>query len=94
LCITGELGEVLPLEDAEALEKAKPLSPSGGVKLDPGKIEARNDAQVKTVMRAGTVTVAVILLGGSRDLSASIQRTDLNCEYLRVTTKQFREIGE
>jgi hypothetical protein len=93
LLISGELEEVLPLDDAEALEKANPVSPSG-VRLDHVKIEARHDAQVKTVMRAGTVTVAVIVLGGAHDLSASIRRASGNCEYLRVTTKRFREIGE
>jgi hypothetical protein len=37
----------------------------------------------------------VIVLGGSHDLSASIQRFGGgNCEYLRVTTKRFREIAE
>lgn len=93
LLISGELKDVLPLEDADALEKAKPISPSGGVKLDPVKIEARHDAQVKAVMKEGPV--AVIVLGGSHDLSSSVQRLGGgNCEYLRVTPKRFREIGE
>jgi hypothetical protein len=94
LLISGELVDVLPLEDADALEKAKPISPSGDIRLDLGKIEARHNAQVKTVMREGTVTVAVIVLGGAHDLSASIRRASGNCEYLRVTTKRFWEIGE
>lgn len=93
LLISGELEDVLPLEDADALEKAKPISPSGGVKLDPVKIEARHDAQVKAVMKEGPV--AVIVLGGAHDLSSSVQRLGGgNCEYLRVTPKRFREIGE
>lgn len=91
LLISGELEDVLPLEDAEALEKAKPVMPSGGVKLDPLKIKARHDAQVKTVMKEGSV--AVIVLGGAHDLSASVRRF-ANFEYLRVTTRRFREIGE
>ncbi len=92
LLISGELEDVLPLEDAVALEKAKPISPSGGVKLDPVKLEARHDAQVKTTMKEGPV--AVIVLGGSHDLTASIQRFSGNCEYLRVTTKRFKEFAE
>lgn len=92
LLISGELEDVLPLEEAEALEKAKPISPSGGVKIDPVKIEARHDAQVRTVMKEGPV--AVIVLGGAHDLSASARRLGGNCEYLRVTTKRFREIGD
>ena len=93
LLISGELEDVLPLEDAEALANAKPISPSGGVKLDPVKIEARHDAQVKALMKEGPV--AVIVLGGAHDLSSSVQRLGGgNCEYLRVTPKRFREIGE
>ena len=48
LLISGELEDVLPLEDAAALEKAKPITPSGRMKLDPQKIEARHDAQVRS----------------------------------------------
>lgn len=93
LLIAGELEDVLPLEDADALEKAKPISPSGNVKFDPQKREARHDAQVKAIMKEGPV--AVIVLGGANDLTPSIQRLGGgNCEYLRVTTKRFREIAE
>ena len=92
LLISGELDDVLPLEDAVALERAKPISPSGGVKLDPVKLEARHDAQVKATMKEGPV--AVIVLGGSHDLTESIQRFSGTCEYLRVTTRQFKEIAE
>lgn len=84
---------MLPLEDADALEKAKPISPSGVVKFDPQKLEVRHDAQVKTIMKQGPV--AVIVLGGANDPTKSIQRLGGgNCEYLRVATKRFREIGE
>jgi hypothetical protein len=92
LLISGELEDVLPLEDAVALERAKPISPSGGVNLDPVKLEARHDAHVKATMKEGPV--AVIVLGGSHDLTASIQRFNGSCEYLRVTTKRFKEIAE
>ena len=93
LLISGELEDVLPLEDADALEEAKPISPSGSVKNDPIKIAARNDAQVRAVMRHGPV--AVIVLGGAHDLTRSIQRFGGgNCEYLRVTTKRFKEFAE
>ena len=92
LLISGELEDVLPLEEAEALEKAKPITPSGGVKLDPVKVEARHDAQVKHATAGGPVDV--IVLGGAHDLSASVRRLGGGkCEYLRVTTKRFREVG-
>ena len=38
--------QVLPLDDADLLERAKPITPSG-VKLDREKVTAREDAQVK-----------------------------------------------
>jgi len=92
LLISGELEDMVPLEDAEAMEKAKPISPNGGVKLDPQKIKRRHDAQVKAVVKQGPV--AVIILGGAHDLTASIKRVGGGpFEYLRVTTKRFREIG-
>ena len=92
LLISGELEDVLPLEDADALKKAKPISPSGGVKLDPVKIEALHGAQVKVALKE--TQVAVIVLGGAHDPSESVRRIGGNCEYLRVTTKRYREIGE
>lgn len=93
LLISSELEDVLPLEDGEVLEKAKPVTPSGGVELDPVKVEVRHDAQVKHAMAGGPVVV--IVLGGSHDLSASVRRLGGGkCEYLRLTTKRFREIAE
>ncbi len=93
LLISGDLEDVLPLEDADALAKAKPISPSGGVRLDPVKIDARNDAQVNAVLKEGPV--AVIVLGGAHDLRVSVQRLGGgNCECLRVTTKRYMEIGD
>jgi hypothetical protein len=93
LLVSGELEDVLALEDDEALEKAKPISLNGGVKLDPQKIELRHAAQGKAVMKGGAV--AVIILGGAHDLTGSIKRIgDGRVEYLPVTTKRFRQIGQ
>jgi lysophospholipase L1-like esterase len=72
LLVSGELEDVLPLEEADALEKAKPISPSGSVKNDSSKIAARNDALVKAAMKEAPV--AVIVLGGANDLTKSIGR--------------------
>lgn len=44
--------EVHPLDDAELLDKAKPVA-SSGVKFHAEKLKARQDAQVKTVMAKG-----------------------------------------
>ncbi len=43
----------VPLEDATILEKAKPITLDGKVKLDPVKQTARHDAEVKAVLDKG-----------------------------------------
>ena len=69
---------MLPLEDATALEQAKPITADGKVKLDHKKVEARHDAQVRAALKAGPV--AVIVLCGSHDLADAVQRNG-NGEY-------------
>lgn len=92
LLIAGELEEVLPLEGDGAMEKAKPITPDGSVKLEENKLEARHDAQLRELKKAGPVSV--IVLGGAHDLTGSIRRAENGWEYLRVTTKGFQEAGE
>lgn len=92
LLIAGELDDVLPLEDGATLEESRPISASG-VKVDSQKIEVRHDAQVRAVTREEPV--AVIVLGGAHNLTNSVRRHGCGTgEYLRVTTKRFREISE
>ena len=72
--------------------QAKPITPSGEVKLDPAMMKARNDAQVRMAFKHGPV--AVVILGGAHDLTDSASRfTDGRCECFRVTTRRFRELG-
>ena len=90
LLIAGELKAVLPLEDAKVLGNVKPVR-DGELKLDPAIRAARNDAQVRELLKAGPVTV--IELGGSDDLSAAVKRVaDGKCEYLRVTTRRAKQL--
>jgi hypothetical protein len=51
LLITGELEDVLLLEDADALEEAKSMTPGGKMKSALQKIEARHDAQICETMK-------------------------------------------
>jgi hypothetical protein len=88
LIVSGELEEVLPLEDADKLEQAKPITPSGGVKLDPAMVEARHYAHVKNALKHGPV--AVVILGVAHDLTGSASRFTGGCEYIRVTTRRLR----
>lgn len=92
LLIAGELEEVLPLEVDGALERAKPITPDGSVRIEENKLEVRHDAQLQELKKAGPVSV--IVLGGAHDLTGSIQRAGISWESLRVTTKGYREAGE
>jgi hypothetical protein len=92
LLAAKEVEQVFPLDDADLLERAKPITPSG-VKLDRERVAAREDAQVKAVMAKGGF--GLIVLGGSHDLSDSVRRLGQGrCEYIRVTTKRFKEFAE
>ena len=93
LLIAGEIDDVLPLDDADLLDRAKPVTPEGKIRLDKEKVKARKDAQVKAVMDKGGF--GLIVLGGAHDLSDSVRRLGQGrCEYIRVTTKRFKKISE
>jgi hypothetical protein len=87
LVLAGEV-EVLPLDEQEALDRAKP----GKVSMDPAKLEARHDAQVQAALADGRCSLLV--LGGSHDLSVAIDKLSAGgVEYLRVTTSRFKEVS-
>jgi hypothetical protein len=89
LAVAGE-PEILPLDDDELLEAAKPVTPDGRVRADPRKVEARHDSQVRAALASGPC--AFVILGGDHDLSASVRRLGGgSAEYLRVTTRAYRE---
>jgi hypothetical protein len=80
--------EVLPLDDAVLLDKAKPVTPDGKVRLDAAVVAARNDAQVRVALKSGPV--AVIVLGGGHDLTPSVRRLSPTWEYIRSLRKATR----
>jgi hypothetical protein len=93
LLIAGEIDEVLPLDDADLLEEARPNTLEGQLKMDPAKLTARHDAQVKAVL--GNGAFGLIVLGGPHDLSDSVRHLGQNsCEYIRVTTRRFLKFSE
>jgi hypothetical protein len=93
LLIAGEIEEVLPLDDSDLLDRAKPITPEGKVRIDRDKLEARHDAQVKAVLDGATF--GLIVLGGAHDLSDSVRRLGQGeCEYIRVTTRRFKQFSE
>jgi hypothetical protein len=93
LLVAGEIDEVLPLDNAGLLDSARPVTPEGKIRLDPEKLKARRDAQVKAVLEKGAF--GLIVLGGAHDLSENVRRLGHGrCEYVRVTTRRFKEFSE
>jgi hypothetical protein len=91
LAMLGEV-EVLPLDDADLLEGAKPARPDGVVHLDPARVKARHDGHVRRAFASGPCPVLV--LGGSHDLSASVRGLGGGkAEYIRVTTRRFKQVA-
>ena len=64
LLVTGELAEILPVEDTAAYDAANPIGDDGTVTLDEEKIEARQDAQVRRMLKR---EVSLVILGGAHD---------------------------
>jgi hypothetical protein len=92
LQMTGELEDVLPLHDATLLDKANPLAGGKGVTLDSDAIEARQDAQVQKLIKAGGFALGI--LGGVHDLSDNLDRlSDGKAEYIRVATRRWQEFA-
>src|SRR5262245_13333583 len=92
LLAAGELAEVLPLDDAKLLEAARPIGADGRRKLDAAKVAQREDAMVRSALAKDAV--AVLILGGSHDLTGSVQRVaGPACEYLRVTVSCYTGIA-
>jgi hypothetical protein len=71
--------------------EAKPIGPAGRFRLDPAKLSARHDSQVKAALTLGPF--ALVILGGAHDLSESVRRHGGSSEYVRITTRRFREFA-
>src|SRR5262249_11509401 len=84
LLLAGDIRDMLPLDDAEALDAAKPVA-DGKVRIDEAKMEARRKAMVKNLPAAG---VALVVLGGAHDLGPHLQAGTL---YVAVTVKSYPE---
>jgi hypothetical protein len=81
LLLSGEVEEAMPLNDAKLLDEAKPIDPAGRFRLDPAKLAARHDAQVKAALKGSPF--ALVILGGARDLTDSLRAAcGGTCEYL------------
>ena len=88
----GREVEVLPLDDGDLLERAKPVARNGKMQPDPASREARHDVQVKAAMKSGSCSF--IILGGDHDLSEGVRRLGGGAdEYVRVTTSSYKQVS-
>lgn len=94
LLISGEIEDVLPIEDAEPLDASNSITPDDKSRLDQARVTARQDAIVKNALNSGPL--CLMILDGEQDLTDSIKRIGGGkCEYIRVTTKRYqRNHGE
>lgn len=93
LYLQGKLAEVLPAEDASALEEANPVGGDGKVVFDEKRNVAREDAVVRTLLKAGPL--AVIVMGGAHDLADNAERLSHGtCEVITVTMKAYQKVAE
>jgi hypothetical protein len=69
--VSGELQEVLPLDDAKLLDAAAPVIANGKVTFDAAKVAARRDGMVERALAKDHA--AVIVLGESHDLTDSVR---------------------
>jgi hypothetical protein len=86
LLAAGELAEVLALDEDGALEGAAPRTASRKLRLPPAAMKAHEDAMVK---RLAGHPLAVVVLGGAHDLSASVKALAPGAEYLRVVPRAY-----
>src|SRR5262249_10139592 len=84
LLLAGAVKNVLPLDDAEALDAAKPVA-DGKVRIDEAKMDARRRAIGKNRPAAG---VALVVLGGAHDLGPHLPDGAL---YIAVTVRSYPE---
>jgi hypothetical protein len=88
LLMSGDVEELLPLDDAKLLEEAKPIDPAGRFHLDPAKLSARHDAQVQAALKGDAF--ALVILGGAHELTDNVRRYAGGlCEYVRVTSRGY-----
>lgn len=93
LLVSGEIEEVLPMEDHELLDAANPVTSEGQVQFDERKVQARRDAIVKNVLKAGPF--GLMILGGDHDLTENVKRVGGGkCEYIRVTTSRLKKVSK
>ena len=91
LLISNELKSVLPLEDAQAFEKANPITKDGKIQFDEAADQRREDEMVKILLKGKGISV--IVLGGDHDLTDNLKRLKLGLvQYVRVRCKRYKTV--
>jgi hypothetical protein len=54
--MSGEMEEILPLDDPKLLGEVKPIGPDGRYRLNPEKRSARHDGQVRAALKRAPST--------------------------------------
>jgi hypothetical protein len=81
---SGEIADVLPLEDDKALDDAAPIQTGNqGIRFDAEKVAARRKAMADRLPKEG---MALVVLGGSHDLRPYLPPGTL---YVRVTMRSY-----
>ena len=60
LLVRGEIEDVLPLEDEVPLDAANPVTSDGKVRFDAMKVQARQDAIVKNLLKSGSFGLTIL----------------------------------
>jgi len=84
------LEEVLPPDDEKLLDAAKAVLTGGKLTVNAAKVAERREAMVQKAL--AKEPVAVIILGGSHDLTDAVRGViGERCEYIRVTVPAYLE---
>ncbi len=85
LLMNGEIDDVLPGDDADAMDRANPIK-EGKIEFDQKLNEAREAATVQLLLKHDE---SVLIMGGSHDLTDNLP---VSVEYVRVTLREYQRI--
>lgn len=93
LLAAGIVAEVRPLEDAELLAAADPRRTDGTAAFNEVGQWQRDQAIVKRLLQC-TESVAIVILGGSHDLTSELSASDRPVRYLMVGVRAYEAAGQ
>jgi len=85
LLLDGQIKAVVPAEEAKAYAAANPVKDDGTIVFDEKANETREDAIVRSLMKASGKT-AIVVLGGAHNLSDNVPE---GVHLVEVTVKSY-----